>query len=84
MTVKVDKFGRFVIPKPIRDQLDLAKGTELELEVQGRTILLTPVKDKPYMTERGGVLVFTGEVIGPPEGILEGLHWKRLESLAGA
>ncbi|MCC5951583.1 MAG: AbrB/MazE/SpoVT family DNA-binding domain-containing protein [Acidimicrobiia bacterium] len=38
MMVSIDKAGRIVIPKPVRDRLDLTAGTELALEVEGETI----------------------------------------------
>lgn len=33
MTVTIDKFGRVLIPKPLRDRLGLKPGTELALAV---------------------------------------------------
>ena len=33
MTVTIDKFGRVLIPKPLRDQLGLKAGAELSLDV---------------------------------------------------
>ena len=33
MTVTLDKFGRVLIPKPVRDRLGLAPGAELSLDV---------------------------------------------------
>ena len=33
MTTTVDKFGRVLIPKPLRDRLGLTPGTELTLDV---------------------------------------------------
>ena len=33
MTVTIDKFGRVLIPKPLRDQLGLQPGAELSLDV---------------------------------------------------
>ncbi|MDR1511946.1 MAG: AbrB/MazE/SpoVT family DNA-binding domain-containing protein [Propionibacteriaceae bacterium] len=40
MVVVIDKAGRIVIPKDIRDQLDLAPGTELEIETRRASIHL--------------------------------------------
>ena len=33
MTVTIDKFGRVLIPKPVRDRLGLTAGAELALDV---------------------------------------------------
>lgn len=38
MMVSIDRAGRVVIPKPVRDRLELAAGTELDLEVEGDVI----------------------------------------------
>lgn len=40
MMVTIDKAGRVVIPKEIRDRLDLVAGTELEIELERGTIQL--------------------------------------------
>ncbi len=38
MLVSIDKAGRVVIPKEVRDRLALGAGTELDLQVEGDTI----------------------------------------------
>lgn len=40
MMVTIDKAGRVVIPKEIRDRLDLVAGTELEIDIERGTIHL--------------------------------------------
>lgn len=40
MMVSIDRAGRVVIPKDVRERLDMAPGTELELEVRGDAIQL--------------------------------------------
>lgn len=62
MEVTLDRFGRVVIPKAIRDQLGLGPGAVLELEEGERDgIVLRPRRPEPDLVEEHGVLVFTGE-----------------------
>ncbi len=44
MTVSIDRAGRVVIPKEIRDRLSLAADAELEIDVDGDAIRLVPVR----------------------------------------
>ena len=44
MNVKVDKFGRIVLPKPVRERLRLRTGTNPELEEIPEGILLRPIR----------------------------------------
>lgn len=46
MMVVIDRAGRVVIPKDIRDRLALAADAELELSVEGDTIRLLPVRPR--------------------------------------
>lgn len=41
MMVSIDKAGRVVIPKSIRDRLDLGPGSRLEIEAHGDTIRIS-------------------------------------------
>jgi AbrB family looped-hinge helix DNA binding protein len=65
-TVFIDKSGRFVLPKSIRDALNLVPGTTLEIEQQGDTILLRPPRTGAVMTQKNGFWIFdTGGRITP-------------------
>lgn len=59
MNVTLDRFGRIVIPKPIRRRLGLEAGAELRLEAENGTIVLRPVSDKPPLVVRDGIMVST-------------------------
>jgi AbrB family transcriptional regulator, transcriptional pleiotropic regulator of transition state genes len=42
---KIDRLGRVVIPSPIRQQLDIAEGDELEVSVEGDRVVLARPSD---------------------------------------
>jgi AbrB family looped-hinge helix DNA binding protein len=58
----LDKAGRVVIPKPLRDELHLEPGAILELEFVGEEITLRPLRGTAPLSKEKGVWVFrTGE-----------------------
>ena len=58
----IDSAGRVVLPKPLRDELDLGPGDSLELESTGEKITLRPVRSSPPLAKEQGVWVFrTGQ-----------------------
>jgi AbrB family looped-hinge helix DNA binding protein len=54
----LDKAGRIVLPKPVRDRLQLAPGDELELESVGDAITLRPRRGGAQLRKKQGVWVF--------------------------
>jgi AbrB family looped-hinge helix DNA binding protein len=54
----MDKAGRIVIPKPLRQELRLEPGDTLELESVGEQMTLRPVRGTGPLTEEQGVWVF--------------------------
>lgn len=66
MTTKLtlDKAGRVVIPKPLRDELNLGPGDALQLEAEGEQIILRPLRGViPLRKERGLWVYRTGETL---------------------
>jgi AbrB family looped-hinge helix DNA binding protein len=57
----LDKAGRIVLPKPVRDQLRLGPGDALKLETEGEVITLRPVRPNVMLKKELGVWVFQGE-----------------------
>ena len=53
----LDKVGRVVLPKPLRDELNLEPGDALELERTGEAITLRPVRVTGPLTKEQGVWV---------------------------
>jgi len=60
----IDSAGRVVIPKPLRDELDLAPGDTLELETTGERMTLRPTRGTVPLAKEKGVWVFrTGHLL---------------------
>lgn len=58
MSITIDRAGRLVIPKSIRDELNLVPGSELEIDTNGDEIRLRLPVPKPRLVEKNGFLVF--------------------------
>jgi AbrB family looped-hinge helix DNA binding protein len=58
----LDRAGRIVIPKPLRDELHLGPGDILQLEAEGERIILRPARGTmPLQKERGIWVYRTGQ-----------------------
>jgi len=57
----LDKAGRVVLPKPLRDRLQLAPGDTLHVETEGERITLRPVRQNVMLKKELGVWVYQGE-----------------------
>ena len=60
MKTTLDRFGRIVVPKDIRDRLGLHSGVEVEINEQGGTVLLKPAEGGIPLEMEDGVLVYKG------------------------
>lgn len=54
----IDKAGRVVIPRPLREKLHLEPGDALEMETVGEQITLRPVRGTGPLAKEHGVWVF--------------------------
>jgi AbrB family looped-hinge helix DNA binding protein len=54
----LDRAGRIVIPKALREELRLDPGDALEMETAGEQITLRPVRGTGPLTREQGVWVF--------------------------
>jgi AbrB family looped-hinge helix DNA binding protein len=57
-TLTIDKAGRLVLPKPIREELQIRPGDSLEVESFDEHILLRPATGRGRMRRKHGVMVF--------------------------
>lgn len=91
MTVTIDKFGRVLIPKPLRDRLGLAPGTALDLKVRDTddgilTLELRPDCENAGLVREGALLVHHGRFTDPdfdPVQFLRDQRSARARELAG-
>ena len=59
-TVTLDKAGRVVIPKTLRDELHLEAGDSMALECEGQSVTLRPLRSAAPLKKVRGVWVFHG------------------------
>ncbi len=57
MSITIDRAGRIVVPKPLRECFGLHPGTELEIEAEGDGLRLRARDSAPVFIEKDGVLV---------------------------
>lgn len=56
-TLTIDKAGRVVLPKPVRDQLQLSPGDSLVLDSAEDRIVLRPVREAVGMRRKQGIWI---------------------------
>jgi AbrB family looped-hinge helix DNA binding protein len=54
----LDKAGRIVLPKPIRDELQLQAGDTLDVESSGDQIILRPTRGHAQLRKKHGIWVY--------------------------
>jgi AbrB family looped-hinge helix DNA binding protein len=69
--LRIDKSGRIVVPKLLREHLGLKPGSELEVLEQAGSVLLRPVEQRPSMIKIDGLWVHQG--VAQP-----GANWDRV------
>ncbi len=61
MRVAIDRVGRLVVPKPLRDQVGLSEGGQVDVVVEGAGIRIEPVSGGEVVEEAGFLVI-------PPSG----------------
>ena len=57
MTITIDRAGRIVVPKRLRERFNLVAGTELEISASADCLQLRRVDAEPALVRKKGVLV---------------------------
>jgi AbrB family looped-hinge helix DNA binding protein len=63
MTVKTDKAGRIVLPKPVRERFHRREGSELEIEERSDGLTLRSVEQRPSRVRKDGIGVHLGKYL---------------------
>ena len=80
MLTALDKYGRILIPKKLRQQLGITKSTSLNIREEGKKIVIEPVEEE-MLEEKHGVLVYTGELKDKEQDLLKEERKKRMKKL---
>ncbi len=80
----IDRFGRVLIPKGIRDELGLVPGTRLSIERRGTGIALCPIAEEPQLLHKGKVLIARVEPLQELTGLERKLRRERLSRVSGS
>ena len=86
MTLALDKMGRLVVPKALRDRFALKPGDKLDVTLEPDGIRLRLIAPPSPMTVRNGILVCSSEL--PPSawdlgGFIEQQRDQRSQELGG-
>ncbi len=79
MEAVIDKFGRIVIPKRLRDDLGLKPGSVIKIEANRNELLLKPVQEEYPLEYKDGVLLFTGQSSGNIEDEIYKIREERIK-----
>ena len=85
MTLRIDKAGRIVLPKPVRERLGLKPGSALGLEELAEGVFLRPLHQRASLVEKAGLVMHMGQA---PSGfdwarLVEDHREERLQDVAG-
>ena len=83
-SVTVDKAGRLVLPKPVRDLLRVSPGDTFDLSLEGERVTLRLRRPEPPLQKERGIWVFrTGEPLSAAEtdGTLKEIRERRAAGL---
>ena len=82
MRTTLDKFGRIVIPKKMRENLGIEPGAQVTVEENGQTICVKPVRDVSPLGVKEGILIYRGAAEGDLEKAVAADRERRLRKLS--
>jgi len=85
-TLTIDKAGRVILPKPVRDALQIQPGDSLELESSEDRIILRPARGMGRVYKKNGAWVFdSGEPLAADvvDQTIRGVRDERYRQILG-
>lgn len=85
MKLRLDKSGRIVLPKPLRQRLGLKAGSTFEARESAEGVLLQPITRRASLVEQDGLLVHTGRLARDFDWrqVFDDLEEERLRQILG-
>ncbi len=77
MELTLDKFGRILIPKGVREELGLRPGSTLHLETHEDGFELKVIENGESLMKKGSSLVYVGKALGNLDGIIDQIREER-------
>ena len=79
---KIDRFGRIVIPKKIRDEFGIIDNSEIEIETtDANDIIVHPIIGMPFIEDKEGILVVCSEPTGSLDNFLNKDRENRIKKI---
>jgi len=82
MKTTIDRFGRIVVPKSLRERFGLQPGTEIDIDEHEREIVIKQAAQESPLQDEDGVLVFAGKATGDIASSIRRQREKRLQKLS--
>jgi len=79
--VTLDGTGRIVLPKSVREQLNLRRGSQLELTIRGSCLELKPLDSTPALVRENGLWIHRGTATAPLADSVSRLREERSDHL---
>jgi AbrB family looped-hinge helix DNA binding protein len=82
--ITIDKKGRIVLPKSLREKMRVEAGDDLLIEAEGDLITLRLIRQKPLLKKERSIWFYQGESLSISSvELIEAERAKRLRSLLG-
>jgi AbrB family looped-hinge helix DNA binding protein len=81
MVTTLDKYGRVIIPKKVREHLGIDTKSSLNISEDGKRIIIELIKEKAPIVDRDGILVFTGKLEDKKSELIKSDRNKRMKKL---